>query len=62
MNVANTTIGASNLTFRSISANGAVNAIVLNTTVAVAGLLLLGILVGFVVGLLGVGHLPQQLL
>lgn len=32
LNVANTTIGASGLTFRSISANGAVNGIVLNNT------------------------------
>ena len=32
LNVANTTIGASGLTFRSISANGAVNGILLDTT------------------------------
>ncbi|MES0001145.1 hypothetical protein NKJ90_20500 [Mesorhizobium sp. M0051] len=32
LNVANTTIGASGLTFRSISANGAVNGVVLNNT------------------------------
>ena len=32
LNVANTTIGASNLIFHDISANGAVNGIVLNTT------------------------------
>src|SRR5262245_63003919 len=32
LNVANTTIGAEDLTFQSISANGAVSAIVLNTT------------------------------
>ncbi|GAB4153164.1 MAG: hypothetical protein Fur005_04030 [Roseiflexaceae bacterium] len=32
LNVANTTIGASGLTFRSISSNGATNGIILNTT------------------------------
>jgi hypothetical protein len=42
LNVANTTIGASGLTFRSISANGAVNGIVLNNTGATAGLTVSG--------------------
>ncbi|MER9298674.1 hypothetical protein NKI38_19585 [Mesorhizobium sp. M0621] len=37
LNVANTTIGASGLTFRSISANGGTNGIVLNTTGLAAG-------------------------
>ena len=37
LNVANTTIGASGLTFRSISANGAANGIVLNNTGANGG-------------------------
>ena len=37
LNVRNTTIGASGLTFRSISANGAPNGIVLNTTGTTAG-------------------------
>src|SRR5262245_38154847 len=42
LNVANTTIGASGMTFRSISANGAANGIVLNTTGATAGLTVTG--------------------
>ena len=42
LNVANTTIGASGLTFRSISANGAANGIVLNNTGATAGLTVTG--------------------
>jgi uncharacterized repeat protein (TIGR01451 family) len=42
LNVANTTIGASGLTFRSISANGAANGIVLNATSASGGLTVSG--------------------
>lgn len=42
LNVAHTTIGASGLTFRSISANGAVNGILLNNTGASAGLTVAG--------------------
>lgn len=42
LNVANTTIGASGLTFQSISANGAANGIVLNTTGASGGLTVTG--------------------
>ncbi|WP_246670967.1 MULTISPECIES: hypothetical protein [unclassified Mesorhizobium] len=42
LNVANTTIGASGLTFRSISANGAANGIVLNNTGASGGLTVTG--------------------
>ena len=42
LNVANTTIGASGLTFRSISANGAANGIILNNTGALAGLTVTG--------------------
>ncbi|TPJ55586.1 S-layer family protein [Mesorhizobium sp. B2-6-4] len=42
LNVANTTIGASGLTFRSISANGAVNGIVLNNTGTIGGLTVTG--------------------
>ncbi|MBZ9999177.1 MULTISPECIES: S-layer family protein [unclassified Mesorhizobium] len=42
LNVANTTIGASDLTFRSISANGAANGIVLNNTGALGGLTVTG--------------------
>jgi hypothetical protein len=42
LNVANTTIGASGLTFRSISANGAASGIVLNSTGATAGLTVTG--------------------
>ncbi len=42
LNVANTTIGASGLTFRSISSNGATNGIILNTTGATAGLTVSG--------------------
>jgi VCBS repeat-containing protein len=42
LNVANTTIGASGLTFRSISANGAANGIVLNTTGSSGGLSVTG--------------------
>ncbi|HSP15269.1 MAG TPA: putative Ig domain-containing protein [Thermoanaerobaculia bacterium] len=38
LNVANTTIGANNLEFRSISANGAVNGILLDTTGSIGGL------------------------
>jgi uncharacterized repeat protein (TIGR01451 family) len=38
LNVANTTIGANNLEFRSISANGATNGVVLNTTGSSGGL------------------------
>ena len=42
LNVANTTIHADDLTFRSISANGAANGIVLNTTGASGGLTVTG--------------------
>jgi hypothetical protein len=42
LNVANTTIGANGLTFQSISANGAPNGIVLNTTGAAGGLTVTG--------------------
>jgi hypothetical protein len=42
LNVANTTIGASGLTFRSISANGAANGIVLNATGSIGGLTVSG--------------------
>ena len=42
LNVANATIGSSNLTFRSISSNGAVNGIVLNNTGASGGLTVTG--------------------
>ncbi len=42
LNVANTTIGASGLTFRSIASNGAVNGIVLTNTGATAGLTVAG--------------------
>jgi hypothetical protein len=42
LNVANTTIGASGLTFRSIAVSGAVNGIVLNTTGALGGLTVVG--------------------
>src|SRR5262249_57315737 len=42
LNVANTTIGAEDLTFQSISANGAVSAIVLNTTGTSGGLTVTG--------------------
>jgi Bacterial Ig domain len=42
LNVANTTIGASNLTFRSITSNGATNGIILNTTGATGGLIVSG--------------------
>jgi len=42
VNVANTTIGASGLTFRSISANGAANGIVLTNTGTTAGLTVTG--------------------
>lgn len=42
LNVANTNIGASNLTFRSISSNGAANGIVLNNTGASGGLTVTG--------------------
>ncbi|WP_460709872.1 Ig-like domain-containing protein [Nocardioides dilutus] len=42
LNVANTTIGADGLTFRSISSNGAANGIVLNTTGATGGLTVSG--------------------
>ena len=38
LNVANTTIGANNLEFQSVSSNGATRAIILNTTGAVGGL------------------------
>ena len=38
LNIANTTIGAADVTFRSISANGGANGIVLNTTGALGGL------------------------
>ena len=38
LNVANTTIGASGLTFQSISSNGGTNGIVLNTTGTLGGL------------------------
>lgn len=40
--VVNTTIGSSNLTFRSISSNGAVNGIVLNNTGTIGGLTVTG--------------------
>ena len=42
LNVTNTTIGASGLTFRSISSNGAVNGIVLDTTGSSGGLTVTG--------------------
>src|SRR5262249_21039850 len=42
LNVANTTIGAAGIKFRSISANGAVNGIVLNNTGSSGGLSVLG--------------------
>jgi hypothetical protein len=42
LNVANTTIGASGLTFRSIASNGAASGIVLNNTGATAGLTVTG--------------------
>ena len=42
LNVGNTTIGASDLTFRSISANGAANGIVLNNTGAFGSLIVTG--------------------
>jgi hypothetical protein len=42
LNVANTTIGASGLTFRSISSNGSVSGIILNNTGANAGLTVTG--------------------
>lgn len=42
LNVTNTTIGANDLTFRSISSNGAANGIVLNTTGALGGLTVTG--------------------
>ncbi|MFO1422530.1 MAG: Ig-like domain-containing protein [Candidatus Competibacteraceae bacterium] len=42
LNVANTNIGASGLTFQSISANGAANGIVLNNTGALGGLTVTG--------------------
>jgi hypothetical protein len=42
LNIANTTIGASGLTFRSIASNGAVNGIVLNNTGTSGGLTVTG--------------------
>src|SRR5262249_15548673 len=42
LNVANTTIGAAGLTFRSISSNGAVNGVVLNNTGSSGGLVATG--------------------
>jgi len=42
LNVTNTTIGASNLNFRSISANGGANGIILNNTGTSGGLIVLG--------------------
>jgi hypothetical protein len=42
LNVANTNIGASGLTFRSITSNGATNGIILNTTGAAGGLTVAG--------------------
>ena len=42
LNVANTTIGAAGLTFRSISSNGAANGIILNTTGSSGGLTVTG--------------------
>jgi hypothetical protein len=42
LNVANTTIGASGLTFRTISANGGADGIVVNTTGSTAGLTVTG--------------------
>ena len=42
LNVANTSIGAAGLTFRSISVNGAANGVILNTTGATAGLTVTG--------------------
>lgn len=42
VNIANTTIGASNVTFKSVSCNGASNGIVLNTTGASGGFVVTG--------------------
>ncbi|WP_246591377.1 inverse autotransporter beta domain-containing protein [Aminobacter anthyllidis] len=42
LNVTNTTIGASDMTFRSLSSNGAANGIVLNNTGALGGLTVTG--------------------
>jgi len=42
LNIANTTIGASDVTFRSISANGASSGIILNTTGSLGGLTVTG--------------------
>ena len=42
LNVANTTIGAEDLTFQSISSNGAANGIVLNTTGTAGNLVVTG--------------------
>ncbi|WP_052292088.1 hypothetical protein [Mesorhizobium japonicum] len=42
LNIANTTIGSGNVTFQSISANGAVNGIVLNNTGTSGGLIVTG--------------------
>jgi hypothetical protein len=42
LEITNTTIGASNVTFKSIAANGALNGIVLNTTGASGGLFVTG--------------------
>jgi hypothetical protein len=47
LNVANTNIGASNLTFRSISSNGATNGIVLDNTGTAGGLIVTGNSSGF---------------
>jgi mucin-19 len=42
VNIANTTIGASNVTFKSVSCNGASNGIILNTTGATGGFVVTG--------------------
>lgn len=55
LNVANTTLSANNLEFRSISSNGAVNGIVLNTTGSLGGLQVKGNSAGICGGTVGVG-------
>ena len=55
LNVANTTIGVSGLTFRSISSNGAVNGIVLNNTGTSGGLTVTGNSAGLCGGAVGSG-------
>jgi hypothetical protein len=42
LNIANTAIGASNVTFHAVSANGGANGIVLNTTGVAGGLIIVG--------------------